>query len=425
MTSPQPSTSPLTAPKGTFDTLPPESATMLAARETLVAPVRRAGYAYIETPIFEDTALFRRGVGESTDVVNKEMYTFTTKGGDSLTLRPELTAGLMRAFIQHRLYAGQLPAKLYAVGPNFRYERPQAGRYRHFTQVNLEAIGSDDPALDAEVVALADEGFRDLGLRQYTLQLTSLGDRNCRPAYRELLQGFLAGLDLDDDTRRRAEINPLRVLDDKRPQVQAQLTGAPLMVDHLCEACQTHYDEVRGYLKALGVRWEEAPRLVRGLDYYTRTTFEFVHGGLGSQSAMGGGGRYDGLSAQLGGPDVTGVGWATGVDRTLLAVQAEGITLGGGSGLVAFVVPLGAAKARAVSLTAELRAAGIPTDLAYGNRGLKGAMKAADRSGARYAVVLGERDLEAGTAQLKDLATGDQVAVALADLATTIQEKLS
>jgi len=414
-----------TAPKGTFDILPPESATFLAAREALVAPLRRAGYGYIETPTFEDTALFARGVGESTDVVSKEMYTFTDKGGRSLTLRPELTAGLMRAFIEHKLYAGQLPAKLYSVGSAYRYERPQAGRYRHFTQVNLEAMGVDDPALDAEVVQLADAGFRALGLRQYTLLLTSLGDRNCRPAYRELLQDFLAKLDLDEETRRRAEINPLRVLDDKRPQVQAQLTDAPLMVDHLCESCRTHYDQVRGYLKELGVQWEEAPKLVRGLDYYTRTTFEFVHSGLGSQSAIGGGGRYDGLSAQLGGPDVSGIGWATGVDRTLLALKAEGITLDDSSRLGVFIVSLGAAKARAVTLVAELRAAGVSADLAYGDRGLKGAMKAADRSGARYAVVLGERDLEGGTAELKDLASGEQLTVALTDLATTIQEKLS
>lgn len=415
------------APKGTFDTLPPQSATFLAARETLVAPLRRAGYRYVETPVFEDTALFARGVGESTDVVSKEMYTFDDKGGRSLTLRPELTAGLVRAFIQHRLYAGPLPAKLYTVGASFRYERPQAGRYRHFTQVDMEALGSEDPALDAEVVSLADEGYRALGLGATTLQLTTLGDRTCRPAYRELLQAFLAGLDLDADTRRRAALNPLRVLDDKRPAVRAQLVGAPLMVDHLCDACRVHYDEVRGYLKALGVAWEEAPQLVRGLDYYTRTTFEFVHGGLGAQAAIGGGGRYDGLSAELGGPDLPGIGYAVGVDRTLLAMAAEGIELEDPTRLLAYIVPLGAtAKARAVTLVAELRRAGVATDLAYGDsarsRGLKGAMKGADRSGAAYAVVLGDRDLEAGVAQVKDLRSGDQTAVPLDHLVTHLQE---
>jgi histidyl-tRNA synthetase len=275
-------TEPMRAPKGTFDTLPPASAQFLAVRDTLTAPLRRAGYGYIETPTFEETAVFSRGVGESTDVVSKEMYTFLDRGGRSLTLRPELTAGLMRSFIEQRLYSGALPVKLWAVGSAYRYERPQAGRYRHFTQVDAEALGVDDPALDAEVIALAVQGFRDLGLTGFELLLTSLGDATCRPQYRELLVDFLAKLDLDEDTRRRAEINPLRVLDDKRPEVQAQLDDAPLMVDHLSDSTKAHYDAVRQYLTDLGVTWTEAPKLVRGLDYYTKTTFEFVHSGPGS-----------------------------------------------------------------------------------------------------------------------------------------------
>ncbi|GAA3382843.1 histidine--tRNA ligase [Cryptosporangium minutisporangium] len=415
-----------TAPKGTFDTLPPDSATFLAVRDALTAPLRRAGYGYIETPIFEDTALFARGVGESTDVVSKEMYTFEDRGGRSLTLRPELTAGLMRAFIEHKLYSGQLPVKLYAVGSNFRYERPQAGRYRHFTQVDMEALGVDDPALDAEVVALAVAGFREIGLTAFELQLTSLGDAECRPQYREKLQAFLAGLDLDADTQRRASINPLRVLDDKRPEVAAQLTEAPLMVDHLCDTCQRHYDQVRQHLTDLGVSWQEAPRLVRGLDYYTKTTFEFVHNGLGAQSAIGGGGRYDGLSKQLGGPDVSGIGYAVGVDRTLLALRAEGLVGDPAPRVAAFVVPLGdEARRRGLTLVTELRDAGVAADFAFGGKGLKGAMKAADRSGARFAVLLGDRDLADGTAQLKDLTTAEQRAVPLTDLARTVKELLS
>jgi histidyl-tRNA synthetase len=415
-----------TAPKGTFDTLPPGSATFLAVREALTEPLRRAGYGYIETPVFEDTALFQRGVGESTDVVTKEMYTFADKGGRSITLRPELTAGLMRAFIEHKLYTGQLPVKLYSVGPNFRYERPQAGRYRHFTQVDMEALGLDDPALDAESVALGVAGFHAAGLREFTTQLTSLGDRTCRPPYREKLQAFLRGLDLDEDTRRRAEINPLRVLDDKRPEVQEQLTDAPVIAEHLCSDCQAHYDTVRRHLSDLGVEWEEAPRLVRGLDYYTKTTFEYVHDGLGAQASIGGGGRYDGLSAAIGGPDLSGVGYAVGVDRTVLALQAEGRAQPPERRVEAFLVPLGdEAKRRAVALVADLRQSGVDADMAYGGRGLKGAMKAADRSGAVYAVILGERDLEGGTAQLKDLASGEQVPVPLADLVTTVKEKLS
>ncbi len=286
----------------------------------------------------------------------------------------------------------------------------------------MEALGVDDPALDAEVVALADQGYRDLGLTDYQLQLTSLGDSTCRPQYRELLTGFLAGLDLDEDTRRRAEINPLRVLDDKRPEVQAQLADAPLMVDHLSDATRAHYDAVREHLADLGVAWVEAPRLVRGLDYYTKTTFEFVHGGLGSQSGIGGGGRYDGLSAALGGPDVSGIGYAVGVDRTILAVQAEGLDIAVAAGVQAFVVPLGAeAKKLAVRLVGQLRAAGVAADTVYGDRGLKGAMKAADRSGAAQVVVVGDRDLADGVAQLKTMATGEQVAVPLGELVDRVR----
>jgi histidyl-tRNA synthetase len=412
----------LRAPKGTFDTLPPDSARFLAVRDTLTAPLRRAGYGYVETPVFEETAVFSRGVGESTDVVTKEMYTFEDRGGRSLTLRPELTAGLMRAFIEHRLHDGALPVKLWTVGSAFRYERPQAGRYRHFTQVDMEALGVDDPALDAEVVALGVQGFRDLGLADFELLLTSLGDATCRPQYRELLVAFLAKLDLDEDTRRRAEINPLRVLDDKRPEVQAQLDGAPLMIDHLSDSTRAHYDAVRQHLTDLGVSWTEAPRLVRGLDYYTKTTFEFVHSGLGAQSAIGGGGRYDGLSAALGGPDLSGIGYAVGVDRTLLAVQAEGLDVQATAGVQAFVVPLGAeAKRLAVRLVGQLRQAGVSADTVYGDRGLKGAMKAADRSGASHVVVIGDRDLAEGVGQLKNLRTGEQHAVPVAELFETVR----
>jgi histidyl-tRNA synthetase len=418
-------TTPFTAPKGTYDLLPPASEEFLAVVAALSGAAELAGYQYIQTPTFEHTELFKRSVGESTDVVTKEMYTFPDQAGRSLTLRPEGTAGVIRAVVEHNLLAGQLPVKLWYTGPNFRYEAPQSGRYRQHVQVGAEAVGVDDPALDAEVIAMAVAGHRALGLTQVRLLLNSLGDANCRPAYRERLQEFLRGLKLDAETRRRVEINPLRVLDDKRSEVQAQLADAPLLADHLCESCQEHYDQVRGYLKELGVQWEEAPRLVRGLDYYTKTTFEFQHDGLGAQSAIGGGGRYDGLVESLGGPALSGIGFGLGVDRTMLALAAEGVRVTSPARCDVFVVPLGAAKARAVTLTGELRAAGIRTDLAYGSRGLKGTMKAADRSGARYAVVIGERDLEGGIAQLKDLASGDQIAVPLTDVASTLQERLS
>src|SRR3954452_2339651 len=401
-----------TAPKGTFDLLPPESEAVLAVRAALSSPLRLAGYGYVETPVFEETALFERGVGESTDVVTKEMYSFVTRGDDHVTLRPEGTAGVVRAAVQHRLYAGQLPAKLWYSGSFFRYERPQAGRYRHFSQVGAEAIGVDDPALDAEVVALGAQAYADLGLTQVRLLLNSLGDRECRPVYRERLQEFLRGLDLDAETQRRVELNPLRVLDDKRPEVQAQVADAPVVGDSLCDACRAHYDAVRAHLSDLDVSWEEAPRLVRGLDYYTRTTFEFQHDGLGAQSAVGGGGRYDGLSEDVGGPPMPGVGWALGVDRTVLAMRAEDAEPPPATRCDVYAVPLGPlAKGRLLQVVDALRREGVRADLSYGDRGLKGAMKGADRSGARLAVVVGERDLEAGEAQLKDLKSGDQVAV--------------
>jgi histidyl-tRNA synthetase len=416
----------LQAPKGVPEYFPPDSAAFLAVREALAAPARKAGYGYIELPVFEDTTLFVRGVGESTDVVSKEMYSFEDRGGRSITLRPEGTAGVVRSVIEHGLDRGQLPVKLWYAGPFFRAERPQHGRYRQLQQVGVEAIGLDDPALDAEVVALADEGYRSLGLSAFTLQLTSLGDAACRPAYRALLQEFLTGLDLDEATRQRAELNPLRVLDDKREAVQAQLEQAPLMVDHLCTACQAHYDAVRRHLTALGVVWTEAPRMVRGLDYYTRTTFEFVHDLLGAQSSIGGGGRYDGLMASLGGQELSGIGYGLGTDRTLLACQAEGLTPGDPSRCDVYLVPLGeAAKDALVVVGGQLRAAGIRTDLSYGDRGLKGAMKGADRSGAGYAVIAGDRDLEVGTVELKDLRSGEQSAVPLSELTQKILEKLT
>ncbi|WP_440712300.1 histidine--tRNA ligase [Gordonia sp. FQ] len=403
------------APKGIPDYYPPASADFLAVRTALTDAAYRAGYGHIELPIFEETALFARGVGESTDVVSKEMYTFADRGGRTVTLRPEGTAGVMRAVIQHGLDRGQLPVKVCYSGPFFRYERPQAGRYRQLQQVGVEAIGVDDPALDAEVIAVADEGYRRLGLSGYRLELTSLGDDTCRPQYREALQEFLFGLDLDEATRERARINPLRVLDDKRPEVREMTAGAPLMIDHLSDSAREHFESVRAHLDRLGVSYELNPRLVRGLDYYTKTTFEFVHDGLGAQSGIGGGGRYDGLMKQIGGKqDLSGIGFGIGVDRTVLALAAENVSVAGQGRVQVFGVPLGAAaKDELVALAGRLRERGVRVDLAYGDRGLKGAMKAADRSGARLALVLGENELAERTIEIKDLSNGEQRKVAL------------
>ncbi|QHE72360.1 histidine--tRNA ligase [Rhodococcus sp. WAY2] len=405
------------APKGVPDYVPPQSAEFVAVRDGLTRAARLAGYGHIELPIFEDTGLFARGVGESTDVVSKEMYTFADRGDRSVTLRPEGTAGVMRAVIEHGLDRGQLPVKLSYAGPFFRYERPQAGRYRQLQQVGVEAIGVDDPALDAEVIAIADAGFRGLGLEGFRLEITSLGDDTCRPQYRERLQEFLFRLPLDEETRRRAEINPLRVLDDKRKEVREMTADAPLMLDHLSDTAKAHFDEVLAHLDALGVPYVINPRMVRGLDYYTKTTFEFVHDGLGAQSGIGGGGRYDGLMAQLGGQPLSGIGFGLGVDRTVLALAAEGKTAGSTARCEVFGVPLGdEAKAKLVVIAQQLRAQGIRVDLAYGNRGVKGAMKAADRSGAALALVLGDRDIAEGTIGIKTLATGDQESISATDV---------
>ncbi|WP_037181905.1 histidine--tRNA ligase [Rhodococcoides fascians] len=413
------------APKGIPDYVPPNSSEFVAVREGLLTAARNAGYGHIELPIFEDTGLFARGVGESTDVVSKEMYTFADRGDRSVTLRPEGTAGVMRAVIEHGLDRGALPVKLAYAGPFFRYERPQAGRYRQLQQVGVEAIGMDDPALDAEVVAVADNGFRSLGLTDFRLEITSLGDDTCRPQYRELLQEFLFGLPLDEATRTRARINPLRVLDDKRPEVREMTADAPLMLDHLSDTARAHFDEVLAHLDALKVPYVVNPRMVRGLDYYTKTTFEFVHDGLGAQSGIGGGGRYDGLMAQLGGQELSGIGFGLGVDRTMLALAAEGKSAGSPARCAVFGVPLGSdAKARIVAIAGELRGKGISVDLAYGNRGVKGAMKAADRSGAQFALVLGDKELADGNVVVKELSTGAQHDVALSEIVSHLEARL-
>lgn len=418
-------TSSFSAPKGVPDYVPPGSAEFVAVRDGLIRAARLAGYGHIELPVFEDTELFARGVGESTDVVSKEMFTFSDRSDRSVTLRPEGTAGVMRAVIEHGLDRGQLPVKLCYSGPFFRYERPQAGRYRQLQQVGIEAIGIDDPALDAEVIAVADAGFRGLGLDGFRLEITSLGDETCRPQYRELLQEFLLALPLDEETRRRAQINPLRVLDDKRPQVRQMTADAPLMIDHLSESAKTHFEQVLGHLDALGVPYVVNPRMVRGLDYYTKTTFEFVHDGLGAQSGIGGGGRYDGLMAELGGQALSGIGFGLGVDRTVLALAAEGKSAGDPARCEVFGVPLGeAATQRMVVLAAQLRAAGVRVDLAYGGRGVKGAMKAADRSGAKFTLVLGDRDLAEHTIGLKDMATGDQRQIPLGEVVGAVTAAL-
>lgn len=402
------------APKGVSEYLPPRSLSFERVKDRLLLPARAAGYQLIELPVFEDTELFTRGVGESTDVVMKEMYTFEDRGGRSISLRPEGTAGVMRAVIEHGLDRGQLPVKLFYAGPFFRAERPQAGRYRQFYQAGIEAIGTVDPALDAEVIQIAHAGFQSLGLKRFTLKITTLGDSTSRSAHRADLISFISNLSLDEATKERAARNPLRLFDDKREEVRNAMSAAPILMDYLTEESRDDFVEVCDLLERVGVPYEVDTRMVRGLDYYTGTTFEFVHQDLGAQSGIGGGGRYDGLMEQLGGQPLSGIGFGLGIDRVLLACEAEGIDLVQELALDLFLIPLSkAARSEALHLATEIRAAGGKVDIAFGDRGLKGAMKGADKRGARFVLVVGDDDLVSGVANVKEMSSGESTAIRL------------
>lgn len=407
----------ISAPKGVSEYVPSRSARFEWIRDQLIAPAKAAGYQLMELPVFEDTQLFSRGVGESTDVVSKEMYTFEDRGGRSITLRPEGTAGVMRAVIEHSLDRGQLPVKVFYSGAFFRAERPQAGRYRQFYQVGVESIGLDDPAIDAEVIALADSAFKAIGLKKYRLEITSLGDAQSRAAHKVDLVSFLNTLDLEDATKARAQINPLRIFDDKREEIRSAMAKAPLLMDYLSDSSREHFAHVCRYLDALGISYTLNPRMVRGLDYYTGTTFEFVHDGLGAQSGIGGGGRYDGLMETLGGAALSGIGFGLGVDRILLAAEAEGLLIDNQFASDLFLIPLGElAKEKALVIAQNLRQLGIVVEIAFGDRALKGAMKAADKSGSAFAVVLGESELNSGVVELKRMIDGEVSSVKIGDL---------
>jgi histidyl-tRNA synthetase len=387
------------APRGTHDILPSEQPRWRQVITEFERLCALYGYRRIDTPVFEDTELFARTSGEGSDIVSKEMYTFTDRGDRSLTMRPEPTAGIVRAYLQHGLHREPQPQKLFTIGTMYRYGRPQKGRYREFWQLDLEAIGSDDPAVDAEVIHLYDALLRRLGVTEYRLELNSIGDTNCRPAYLERLVPWLEehAAELDETTREQAARNPLRALDNiaaKPPQTQEILRRAPTIGDSLCDACRAHFAEVRRYLDAFGVRYDVVPTLVRGLDYYTRTTREFVGPEGGSQSTLSGGGRYDGLAEELGGPPTPGVGFGAGIERLLQALEAtpepeqEGIDL-------FFVVGDGADRAAVLTKLAELREAGVSADADFAGRSVKGQHTQASRLGAKRVVVVdADTDLE-------------------------------
>ena len=408
------------APSGTHDVLFPESTRWEVVLATFATQVEAAGYGLAHTPIFEDVRVFRRGIGEGSEVVGKEMYEFEDRGGRALALRPEGTAPIVRAFVQHR---PPLPWKAWYATPAFRYERPQAGRYRQHHQLGVEALGPGDPDLDVEVISLADGFFRSLGLTSFSLRLNSMGDGVCRPAYLELLGEFLAGRrdQLCPEHRQRLETNPLRVLDCKRPACREATVDAPALLDHLCDPCRAHFQRVVEGLDALGVGYRFDHRLVRGFDYYTRTTFEFSSEALAAaQNGIGGGGRYDGLVELLGGPPTPGIGFGIGIERLLLACDAEGVLEVAPIPLDAFVVDVVGGDA-ARDLTAELRRAGLRADRAFDGRSMKSQLRSADRSGARMALIVGPDESAAGTVSVRPLrGGGDQRTVPRSSVVDTV-----
>jgi histidyl-tRNA synthetase len=392
------------APRGTFDVLPEQAGPRAAVASTAASILESAGYRRIETPTFEATELFARGVGESTDIVQKEMYTFEDAGGRSLTLRPEGTAPVCRAYLEHGMHTLAQPVKLWYLSSFFRQEKPQAGRYRQFWQVGAEAIGSDDPAVDAESIVLLHALLGELEVREVRLRLGSLGGLEARAEYRERLAGYLrANADrLSADVRERIDLNPLRAFDAKDPGTQEVMRGAPRLMDALSAEDREHFDEVCALLQAAGVTWELDDALVRGLDYYTRTIFEFSSDALGAQSGVGGGGRYDGLVEMLGGPRTPGMGWAAGIERILLAAGERPTP----APVTDLFVAYEARSVEAFALTAEARAAGLAVQQELAGRSLKGQLRQADRAGARYVAIVGSDGM-----QLRDMETGEQESV--------------
>jgi histidyl-tRNA synthetase len=406
------------APRGTRDILPAEAERWTSVEKQAAEVCRLFGYAEIRTPVFEHTELFLRGVGETTDIVAKEMYTFQDRGGRSVTLRPEGTAPVVRAFLEHGLAAEAQPIKLYYTGPMFRYDRPQAGRYRQFHQFGVEVFGSDDPTVDAEVMVLALTFFRRLGLSRFSLHINSVGCPACREAARDKLREHLATsmAQFCADCAERYSKNPLRILDCKVEKCRGLTEGAPMMMESLCKACAEHFREVREALAALGEQFVVDSRLVRGLDYYTRTAFEIVSTGLGAQSLCGGG-RYDHLLKAIGGPDLPGIGFAVGMERTLLAMEAARISLPAAGRLDVFVATAGSVPGwEALRTVTELRLCGMAADKDYLGRGLRAQVKSADRKGAKLLVILGDDELAHGQAVVRDMHSGAQETVSRPDL---------
>ncbi len=415
-------------PRGTQDILPADRPYWRYITDEMHAVAALFGYQQIDTPIFEETGLFVRGIGEGTDIVDKEMYSFQDKGGAEITLRPEFTAGVMRAYIEHGMHVWPQPVKLYAIGPIFRYERPQAGRYRQHHQFNVEAVGELDPAVDLEIMSLVWTLLPRLGYRGLNFQLNSTGCPKCRPAYRAALVEYFQTYEaqLNEVDRRRLAINPLRLLDSKEEAAQPLLNHAPHSSDYLCQECATHLQTLRSYLEALGMPYTLNYRLVRGLDYYTKTVFEAWAQGIGAQAAVCGGGRYDGLLEMLGGQPTPGIGFGMGIERVILSLKEQGVVPPPLPAPRVQVSSLGEATAKlpALRLVRDLRAAGVGALLAFGNRSLKAQLKSADKASAAFTAIIGDQELANDVVLIRDMATGQQTPVPAGEAVQWLKERL-
>lgn len=403
-------------PRGTEDVLPRDSYRWQFLEDIFRSQARAYGYREMRTPVFEHTELFERGVGDTTDVVQKEMYTFLTKGGDSITLRPEGTAGAARALLEHGLFNDPLPVKAYYLTSCYRYEKPQAGRLREFHQFGMECYGTKDPSADAEMITAAKAIFDRLQLRDIRLEINSIGCPECRAAYHKALREYFAQYrdELCDDCKGRLERNPMRLLDCKNEHDHRIASGAPTVLDYLCDECRAHFDAVKAYLDANGVEYTVNPTIVRGLDYYTKTVFEFISGDIGAQATVCGGGRYDGLIADLGGNPMPALGFATGIERLLLTLDAQGVEIPAPDPCDLYIANMGDdAHLRASALAAALRTAGLYAEFDVVGRGLRAQMKYADKLGAAYSMVLGDNEIADGKAQLKNMRTGEQREISL------------
>ena len=403
-------------PRGTEDVLPRDSYRWQFLEDIFRSEARAYGYGEMRTPVFEHTELFERGVGDTTDVVQKEMYTFLTKGGDSITLRPEGTAGAARALLEHGLFNDPLPIKAYYLTSCYRYEKPQAGRLREFHQFGMECYGTSDPSADAEMITAARAIFDRLQLRDIRLEINSIGCPACRAEYHKALKEYFAQYrdELCDDCKERLERNPMRLLDCKNEHDSKIAAGAPTVLDYLCDECRGHFDGVKAYLDANGVSYIVNPKIVRGLDYYTKTVFEFISGDIGAQATVCGGGRYDGLIADLGGNPLPALGFAAGIERLLLTMDAQGIEIPAPAPCDIYIGSMGdKAHLKASALAAALRRAGLYVAFDVVGRGLKAQMKYANKLGARYSMVLGDNEINERKAQLKNMQTGEQKEIPL------------